>query len=177
MEKNQLYLFGLSKETNNERQKKKVIVPIDALILISGIVIILCALSFSLGVNRGKKISLANLNKEKTKETAKLKPEQKAELATPKAIREEALQPKLDSRDTDLMQETGKYRIQVASFLKEKSANQEAKRLKQKGYPVIILKKGKYVVVYVGNFESEEVAKNNMQALKKTYKDCMLRRL
>jgi len=177
MERNQLYLFGLSKKANDERQKKKVIIPVDTLILISGVIVILCALSFSLGVNKGKKIHLANLNKKKMEKIEELGSEKKTKLASLKTVQEEVLQPKSDARNTELMKKTSEYRIQVASFLKEKSANQEAEKLKQKGYPALISKIGKYMVVYVGNFENEEIAKNNMQILRKTYKDCMLRRL
>lgn len=69
------------------------------------------------------------------------------------------------------------YRIQVASFRKENSANIEARRLKKNGYPVSVMKKGDYVVVYVGSFEDEKEAKNNFKALKEKYTDCILRRL
>ncbi|MBD3264998.1 MAG: hypothetical protein GF375_07835, partial [Candidatus Omnitrophica bacterium] len=55
--------------------------------------------------------------------------------------------------------------------------NKEADRLKDMGYPASVERKGKYAVVYVGNFDNKKRAKEYLQSLRKTYKDCILRRL
>jgi len=69
------------------------------------------------------------------------------------------------------------YCVQVASFEKNESALKEAENLKKSGYPVLIIQKGKYSVVYAGRFKEEKEAKTSLNKLKAKYKDCVLRRL
>jgi len=58
-----------------------------------------------------------------------------------------------------------KYTVQIASYKKEGDANNFAKTLKSKGYPVIITKaeipeKGSWYRVRIGNFKTKNEAKN-----------------
>ena len=66
--------------------------------------------------------------------------------------------------------------MQVASFKKENSAQAEVERLEENGYPVRIMKKGDYVVIYVGGFESEREARSSFNDLKKRYRDCIFKK-
>jgi len=70
-----------------------------------------------------------------------------------------------------------KYVIQVASYLKENTAKVEKGHLEQAGFSAELLKKGKYVVVYVGGFTDEQEAKKAQMLLRKKYNDCLIRRL
>lgn len=75
-------------------------------------------------------------------------------------------------------QNTGeKYIIQVATYLKENMANREAEKLEDSGYPAFVSKKGKFMVIFVGEFNNKEKAEEKMKVLKKKYNDCILRRL
>jgi len=49
------------------------------------------------------------------------------------------------------------------------------KSLESNGYPVTVMKKGDYVVIYVGGFENKGEAKTNFINLKKKYKDCIFK--
>ena len=167
MKEKQLYLFGPRKNEEKADSRFKIILPLDTLILLSAAMIILFTVSFSLGVERGRRITLYSGTQGKEKvETKKIgsKPTitEKKEENRKAAIKDE---------------ESEKYHIQVASFQKEGTAKTEAKTLKEAGFPVLVSKKGKYAVVYVGEFDSETEAKNMLRALKKRYKDCILRKL
>ena len=69
------------------------------------------------------------------------------------------------------------YTVQVASFQKDEYAQKEAMTLKKKGYDIFVVAKGKYSIVCVGKFSRRDEAKVILSRLKKTYKDCMVRRL
>lgn len=72
---------------------------------------------------------------------------------------------------------SGSYTVQVASFKKDEYAQKEALMLKKKGYDIIVVPKGSYSIVCVGKFSRKEQASVTLSQLKKTYKDCVLRRL
>jgi cell division septation protein DedD len=74
-------------------------------------------------------------------------------------------------------QNEGRYRIQVASYIDETSAQKLAKELKDKGYLTTLKKSNKYIAVYVSGFPDEKKANYAFEELKKKYKDCILRRL
>ena len=61
-----------------------------------------------------------------------------------------------------------------AFFLKDRPGSGEKEFLKQ-----IELgeQKGKYVVLYVGQYNDKDEAKQSMKSLQGTYKDCFIRRL
>lgn len=69
------------------------------------------------------------------------------------------------------------YTIQVASFKKDEFAQKEADLLKKKGYNIFIVPKGKYSIVCVGSFPNKGDAKVTLNRLQKTYKDPIVRRL
>lgn len=79
--------------------------------------------------------------------------------------------PKKDNKDVE------KYIIQVATYLKESTANKEVKKLESSGYPTFASRKGKFIVVFVGEFNDKQKAEEKMKSLKKKYNDCILRRL
>jgi len=70
-----------------------------------------------------------------------------------------------------------KYTIQVASFKLKKNADKEAKRLKSKGYDILVVPKGSYSIVCVGKFAKKDNAEKWVNKLRKTYKDCLIRSL
>ncbi|MEW6074674.1 MAG: SPOR domain-containing protein [Candidatus Omnitrophota bacterium] len=69
------------------------------------------------------------------------------------------------------------YTIQVATFQTKKHAERAAVSLKSRGHSPIILSRGKYSIVCVGNFHNKEKARSLLSELKKTYRDCYIRRL
>jgi hypothetical protein len=174
MESKQLYLFGSQSQPGKKPLRYKVVLPLDALILLTAVLIIFLVFAFSLGIERGRNLALRSF--ETNKESALLVEEKDATPQEP--IQEAFIRPQAENNQNKEDDEEAKlYRIQVASFCKEITAEKEAESLKDKGYSVLVLTKGKYAVVYVGGFKNENQAKETLQVLKKTYKDCILRRL
>lgn len=142
---------------------EKIILIIIGLV-ITGIV------SFSLGVQRGKSLV------------------EKYQILTPKTKSESAIvpktqeQPKIEKQDM-IRQITSagplqyNYTIQLASYQNKTSAQKEAQELKRKGYLPLVLSKGQYIVLCVGNFSNKETARPILSELKKRYQDCFIRRL
>jgi len=69
------------------------------------------------------------------------------------------------------------YTVQVASYKKGDYAKKEAIGLKQKGYDSMVVTKGEHEILCVGKFAVINEAKKFSQKLKKQYKDCLVRRL
>lgn len=73
--------------------------------------------------------------------------------------------------------EGGVFTIQVASFKERQNAQKEAKRLEAKGYKIFVLPKGNHSIVCVGKFALKDEAAEFSNKLKKSYNDCVVRRL
>ena len=61
MKDKQLYLFGFNKDENKDSGRQKVVLPLDGIVLFVIIAVLIFTLSFSLGVEKGKKIASRNL--------------------------------------------------------------------------------------------------------------------
>ena len=137
--------------------------------------------SFSLGVERGKRLSsirtdrydLAMRNAPAV--SLKAATEQKQVTASAPVTTQQITQ----DRKTALpaLNLSQGYVIQLASYKAKASAQQEAKILEKRGYSPLILSKGKFSVLCVGNFADKEAAQSLLTQLKKRYKDCYVRRL
>ncbi len=71
----------------------------------------------------------------------------------------------------------GHYLIQLVTYSSDKYANREAAELQAAGYSALVQKKGEYYVLYAGSYEDRETAAEKMSALKKRYKDCLIREI
>lgn len=156
----QLELFSQSKEAQDFRAnsanpfierirsyEKKVLVAIGVLVV--GIV------SFSLGVEKGKKMVAPELSQAIAVREAPVKP-----VATPV-----------------LLPQRGSLTIQVASFKTRANALKEAENIKRMGLSAILLTKGGYLILCAGNFPNKEAAQPFVAKLNKRYGNCQLRRL
>ena len=161
-EGNQLSLFQEPK-----KERRRITFSIDKLYIFSVLFILSLVVSFSLGVERGKTIRLKNSVVKKDIEINKspqLPPENKS-----LKIKEA---PEEDIKEKEVF-----YSIQLATYTKKEIAEAEAEKLKRKGLNPLLLKKGKYLILCVGKFETKEEAKNLLVNLKKRYTDCFLRKL
>jgi len=134
-------------------------------------------ISFSLGVERGKRLASVttqiepeNLRTKQTLMTERLKDKAGQILLT-----DHFSDGKLE--DKEEKKEISKYTIQVATFKTKVYAQKEADRLKKKGLKTLIIPKGNYICVCVGNFSEKQEAKLTLNQLKKNYQDCFIRRL
>lgn len=146
------------------RRYEKTIVTVIALIFA-------CIISFSLGVEKGKRalrtIS-SPLSAVSLKETAKPLPASQQVLPQQQTI----------ARAKNIYAPAvGAYTIQVASFKSGALAQQEAQVLKKKGINPVILTSGSYTILCVGNFISKKEAQPVLSELQKKYRGCYIRRL
>jgi len=186
----QLNLFGYDKKEGLTRRRQLITLPLDTLVLLSVVIVLLLVIAFSLGVERGRKIAKVT-EEEKISEPAMLA---LAPETSPSIKKEEGKEEFMEitlpptKEDAKVIQpisklvemrraEDKKYLIQVASYLTKKAAEQEAEKLKEKGHSVKIEQKGRYIVLFVGEFDSRQKAEDSMQILKQTYHDCFIRRL
>ena len=171
MNDKQLYLSGFNKNNQKEDKRLMLVLSSDKIILSSVIIILLFTLTFSIGVEKGKRIdstkdisSNENLDENDVNQFSKSTLEPNNELNTEnkiesldkpsisqEIIKNSPIHPELSNElknitSTKENTDNISYAIQVASFLKENSAHKEADGLKEQGYPVSLVKKGKYIV-------------------------------
>lgn len=138
----------------------------ERMILIIMGFIITGIISFSLGIERGKRLAMLLPDSAGgTKQPVIQK--QKITVESPK-VREE--QPKAK-------EPVSAYTIQVATYQTKTTAQKEIEILKQKGHLPLILSEKGFTVLCVGNFPNKETAKPLLSELKKRYGDCFIRRL
>jgi len=169
----QLELFSQTKEPGREKTNfsssfisfiwnyEKTILLIIAFI-ITGIV------AFALGMDRGRR--MAKIPAADSKQLA-VKPQVKLPLSVGQ---KEIIENKVS---TPIQGGAESYTIQVASYQNNTYAQKEAGQLKMKGFSPLIVNKGKYIIVCVGNFPNQTTAKSSLSQLKKRYQDCYIRRL
>ena len=170
----QLELFSDSQEdpkiAANRAQRNSFVTRIwgyEKTVLIIILLFITGIISFSLGVEKSRRTLVSRqpvaaiINEPVTVEP-------------PKKV--ESLTPPVDVKPIALKQ-VGQYAIQVASFKASSYAKKEAELLKKRGFKVLILNKGKYTILCVGNFPNKETAQPLLLELSKYYKSCYIRRL
>jgi len=168
-------------------------------IIVFIIVFILTAIvSFSLGVEKGKRITAKNTNSHiELASAAKLPPAAESEEATQHAVIASAPQPQPQPQDASSLvkqqpapeskqkiittsntkEEKGSYTIQVATYKDKTRAQQEAQQLKKKGFYVLTLSKSGYTILCIGSFNSKDKANAKLSEIKKKYSDSYVRRL
>lgn len=154
--------FGFIKKKDTIGQKMAIIVSREKLIFLTIGLILFAILTFSLGVERGKRI--------KEKIAADLQEDQLAEQTQQQkeeAIKEEA---------TVELKKEGNFTIQVVSYKQKELAQKEIEILKRKYSDVFIVQNGQYYEICVGNFSNKQEAKQIVNDLNKRYKDCFIKK-
>ncbi len=138
--------------------------------------------SFSIGVERGKRYAMPRSDSRFDVAANAVKPAvttaalpQPQPASTPKqAITIAQPQNQLSTQKNEV---TMNYTIQVASFSSKINAQKEVESLRKKGLSPLVLSRGKFSIVCVGNFSRREEAESLLPKLKKQYQDCRVRRL
>jgi hypothetical protein len=135
-------------------------------------------ISFSLGVERGKQIVLTQLRLKAMPQDRQVDQIQKTTRKTSQPA-PQSLPPENKGANILNAQELERqgYTIQLASYKNISFAQREANDLKKKGYLPVVLSKGNWVVLCVGNFSSRNKAGRLLSELRKRYSDCTIRRL
>lgn len=162
------------------------------------VILIICFLIswviiFTIGIEKGKNMQLersaevpaapplqqeAETNIEPVIKIANIKPE--TVTIKPEITEQQAQNPVVPvSKDKSLVKKNqkGRFTVQLASYQNKTTAQKEAQNLKKNGYTPLILTKGKYIVLCVGNFSDESKAKSILTKFKKQYLDSRIRRL
>jgi hypothetical protein len=160
-----------------------------AILMIIGIVVI-SIVSFSLGVEKGKQISMRKSNAafdvalvEKLPRAPLIRQQPAVKVQAP--VVQVAVKPatvavtgnKSVVTAPSVQATIGSYAIQVASYKTKSAALRESEALKKQGFVTTLLTKGDYIVLCVGNFNSKEKAQTMLPQLVKRYQGCMIRRL
>jgi len=72
---------------------------------------------------------------------------------------------------------SGRYAIQLASYLDSQAAQREAVRLRRQGFQAEVVKQGKYFELRVTGYRSKEEARMHLATLRKTYHDGFIKQL
>jgi len=170
----QLELFSHSTDSS---QKKKGIrtffhnhisLNVEHIIVLSVVVLMVMIFSFSLGVEKGKRIT----NSYQDDESVQVIEKQIEKVVPVVEVKEETYEEQVLPAE-----EIFEYTIQVASFQKQASVEQEAKRLEKKGYETIVIPKGKWIILCVGKFRNKQDAEVLHRELRKKYGDCIIRKI
>jgi len=185
-------------EQHRDRLRKRYIpskrffvtVSLENLVLFCIIVIMVIVLSFSLGVERGKRFDIAKetvIEKEAAPalraEVSAIEKELPARLKAGGPARLKAGGPaRLKAGGPARLKAGGpaptaaaKYTIQVATFRKESAVDEEIKRLKKNGFSAFTVPSKDMFQVRVGKYATLEEAKSDLRKLRERYKDCFVR--
>jgi len=178
MKERQLKFFhSLYDEEKNLFSRRHIIkIPLDTLILLSVINLLFIVVSFSLGTERGRK-SAQIVTKARIEEKSEILP-----LVAEENIQQDDKKVVETSKEKNIEEDEKekqikKYIVQVASYLKKDTANKEKEYLESCGFSTIVSQKGKYLVIYVGEFKTKKEAEKTKTILKKRYNDCFIRKL
>lgn len=154
-------------------------------------IVLLLVVSFSLGVEKGRKmlgsVSRAELEQFTIVETATAEPVSfsvptgAVTLEVPQAPAAQQIEEIAVKSDViheiPVVEEVKdpKFTIQVASFAKRSYAEKEAAILEAKGYKTTLKTKGKWIALTAGAYSDKVSAGADLKSLKKKYKDCYIR--
>lgn len=168
-----------------QHRKMEITVSYDVLVVVVITALMLTILLYTLGIERGKHLINTAANQ--------IQPVQKAQKQQTIPVKQGKILPAqerakiINTRTTvapsvqNVKNEPLKtisnkyYTIQIASYLADKFAKAEETRWQKKGYKTLILKKGDYFVLCIGNFNDKKIADAALDNLKKYYKDCFVK--
>lgn len=81
------------------------------------------------------------------------------------------------TKEPTVEKKTPIYVIQVATFKQKALARKEISRLKKLNYNSFSKVKGKFHLVFVGNYPSKELAGQDLKRLRNVYSDCFVKKI
>lgn len=159
----------------------------ENIIILTVLIFLGIIVSFSAGVEKGKRSNLASVSApirpvaaEKPKAVTAMPQKGTVQETNSSLVAKQRIVPAPAPVTQAVTAQAGSesfYTIQIASFKLRKFAEEEARGLKTKGYETFIVPKGEHLVVCAGRFLDQNAAKNFLGKLKGKYKDCLVRRL
>jgi hypothetical protein len=102
-------------------------------------------------------------------------PHQTAKSSTAAAVSKDEI--KTAEREDGQKPEIKSFALQVVTYNNLEYAQSERDKLKKRGFPAYILRRGKYRVVFVGDYKKQSEANKVLEQLRKTYKDAFIKEL
>lgn len=140
-------------------------------LLIIGIV------TYCLGVEQGKRIALLYVPvkpevKSNFVQRPVVKPPQVIEDVTSKVVVVNQSEP--EKSQVGVSSAEAKFTIQLGSYKFKTNAQKDIEELKSQGLLPVLLNRGKFSILCVGNFQNAETAKSLLTELRKKYKNCYI---
>jgi hypothetical protein len=160
-----------------KKPKVSITLCFEHLVIVFIVFIIILAVVFSIGVEKGRSVSSSFQRQARDEkygrepetvelESAVFNQQNDAENAAPL------------SKALDLEDDTPfSFTIQVASYKREDTAKRHAEELKSQGDDAFVLQKGDYYITCIGKFTDRQSADNQIKKLRKSYNDCLVRRI
>jgi len=176
--------FFFKKKLGFQRHAVSFLLYYENLVLLAIAFILILIVAFSLGVERGKRLQVASGNFVKKVDKTS---EQKVVAGVKIDVKEEdVVQKKIEETPAVVKKEkvpvanksilNGSYLIQVVTYSNRKRAEREMDKLLKSGLSGFIVASGRYYQVKAGPFHNKYDALKHQKQLKKTYKDCYIRR-
>jgi hypothetical protein len=176
----QIELFSGSLQDSGGRQQNRhgsffsFSFSLENIILLAIFCVMLVVLSFSLGVEKGKR---SFVNKPVSAQIGVASIELKipsSKIVVRPQIKNSAI---VERQTKDLANGSARFTIQVASVEKNASFQYEVNKLKKIGYEAWIMPSGRYNRICVGKFTSESEASGHKKNLEKIFNGCIIRRI
>ena len=160
--------------------------PPENTIVLCIVLLMILVLSFSFGVERGRKVSpfISSVPAQKISlqnQNNAIMPTSSKPAIAPMAVNKNMSSPVVPASvpvaPVAKPIENFNYTIQVASYKQASYAQKEADQLKTKGFEAFVLTKGSYSIVCVGKFMQTAQAKKMASRLKARYKNILVRSL
>jgi cell division septation protein DedD len=206
MKGTQMHLFSNEEGDKANGKRHALVLPLDTTALLLVVAILMLALSFSLGVEKGRRNAMKSIEKERINLITEAQNQVSTQAFSQQVQQLNTLaatpntEPSVDQ--TALVESTPtiavakpipaieppapiittkpgekKYIIQVASYTAKEPAEVAMKKIRSEGYPAFVAQKGKFLAILVGEFKDEKSAKSSFEALKRKYKDCILKKI
>jgi len=160
-----------------QKQKRTIALQYEHLAFIAIGVIVFSIIVFSLGVERGKSVSLKRgiITVEETKGFDKVIISKTNQHQESVVVEEES---EIISSQEEYEQEpVPGYTVQVASYTSEGFAKGRVDKLRLEGYEAFTLHKGNFYIMCIGKFRDRDSAVSEMKRLRKSYSDCLVRKI
>jgi len=170
-------LFGVLNKFNKPlfpQHRLNISVPYEVLAVVLMGLLVLGAIVFALGVERGRSLSGTDVSAPvEAQAAAPAIPVEPPEPIVAVPVEPVAVQQVTEAPKPAAVKP---YTIQVASYKTKDMADKELARLKARGYTSEVIKKGAYYILCVGSFESKDAAKKTFAEMQKKYKGCIIRK-
>jgi septal ring-binding cell division protein DamX len=164
------------KNAFQQKSKRTITLLYEHLVFVAIGIIVFSIIIFSLGVERGKSISLrrGSFAAKEREGAVKVRLAKVLKPAEETVIEEE--KDSVPSHKYEKEPVSG-YTVQVASYTSEGFAKRWVGKLQSEGYEAFTLQKGSYYIMCIGKFRDKKSAVSEMKKLRKLYSDCFVRKI